>query len=109
MIALPGKDTLVTISEDNVKDVNMIAAKLRGEEEINYKLEEAIFDQDQIISEQQEIIDNKSSIIVNQEAAYSESVQRLNKSLQVERTKTIVTASVLGTAAAILSIICLTK
>ena len=109
MIALSDRDTLVTISEDNVKDVNMIAAKLRGEEEINYKLEEAIFDQDQIISEQQEIIDNKSSIIVNQEAAYSESIQRLNKSLQVERTKTIITASVLGTAAAILSIICLSK
>ena len=109
MISLPGKDTLVTMSENNVKDVNAIAAKLRGEEEINYKLEEAIFDQDQIISEQKEIIINKDSIIDNQNSIYAENVQRLNESLRIEKTKTIVGVSVLGTAAAILSIFCLTK
>ena len=109
MISLPGKDTLVTMSENNVKDVNTIAAKLRGEEEINNKLEEAIFDQDQIISEQKEIILNKDSIIDNQSLIYAENVRRLNESLRIEKTKTIVGVSVLGTAAAILSIICLTK
>jgi len=109
MVALADKDTLVTLSENNVKDVNMIAAKLRGEEEINYKLEEAIFDQDQIISEQKTIILNKDSIIDNQNSLYSENIQRLNESLRIEKTKTIVGVSVLGTAAAILSILCLTK
>lgn len=109
MIALPSSDTLVTMSENNVKDVNMIAAKLRGEEEINNKLEEAIFDQDQIISEQEVIILNKDSIIMNQDQVYSEKVQRLNESLRIEKTKTTVAVSVLGTAAAILSIICLTR
>ena len=109
MVMMPGKDTLVTISENNVKDVNTIAAKLRGEEEINYKLEEAIFDQDQIISEQETIILNKDSIIDNQNAIYAENVQRLNESLRIEKTKTLVGVSVLGTAAVILSIICLTK
>ena len=109
MVMLPGKDTLVTISENNVKDVNTIAAKLRGEEEINYKLEEAIFDQDQIISEQETIILNKDSIIDNQNAIYAENVQRLNESLRIEKTKTLVGVSVLGTAAVILSIICLSK
>lgn len=109
MVMMPGKDTLVTISENNVKDVNTIAAKLRGEEEINYKLEEAIFDQDQIISEQETIILNKDSIIDNQNAIYAENVQRLNESLRIEKTKTLVGVSVLGTAAVILSIICLSK
>jgi hypothetical protein len=109
MVMMPGKDTLVTISENNVKDVNTIAAKLRGEEEINYKLEEAIFDQDQIISEQETIILNKNSIIDNQNAIYAENVQRLNESLRIEKTKTLVGVSVLGTAAVILSIICLSK
>ena len=109
MITLADKDTLVTLSENNVKDVNSIAAKLRGEEEINYKLEEAIFDQDQIISEQSEIILNKDSIIMNQNSAYSENIQKLNESLRIEKTKTIVGVSVLGTAAAILSILCLTR
>ena len=79
------------------------------EEEINNKLEEAVFDQDQIISEQKEIILNKDSIIDNQNLIYAENVQRLNESLRIEKTKTIVGVSVLGTAAAILSIICLTK
>ena len=109
LIMLPGQDTLVTISENNVKDVNTIAAKLRGEEEINYKLEEAIFDQDQIISEQETIILNKDSIIDNQNTIYAENVQRLNESLRLEKTKTLVGVSVLGTAAVILSIICLSK
>lgn len=109
MITLADKDTLVTLSENNVKDVNSIAAKLRGEEEINYKLEEAIFDQDQIISEQSEIILNKDSIIMNQNSAYSENIQKLNESLRIEKTKTIVGVSVLGTAAAILSILCLAR
>ena len=109
MVMMPGKDTIVTISENNVKDVNTIAAKLRGEEEINYKLEEAIFDQDQIISEQETIILNKDSIIDNQNAIYAENVQRLNESLRIEKTKTLVGVSVLGTAAVILSIICLSK
>lgn len=109
MVSMPNRDTLVTLSENNVKDVNMIAAKLKGEEEINYKLEEAIFDQDQIISEQSEIILNKDSIIMNQNSAYSENIQKLNESLRIEKTKTIVGVSVLGTAAAILSIICLAK
>lgn len=109
MVMMPGKDTLVTISENNVKDVNTIAAKLRGEEEINYKLEEAIFDQDQIISEQETIILNKDSIIDNQNAIYAENVRRLNESLRIEKTKTLVGVSVLGTAAMILSIICLSK
>lgn len=109
MITLADKDTLVTLSENNVKDVNSIAAKLRGEEEINYKLEEAIFDQDQIISEQSEIILNKDSIIMNQNSAYSENIQKLNESLRIEKTKTIVGVSVLGTATAILSILCLAR
>lgn len=108
-IILPTTDTLVALSPENVKDVNIIAAKYKGEEEINYKLEEALFDSEFIIAQKDSIILQNNYIIENQNTVYSEGLEILGKSLEKEKKKRTVWTAILGGVAAALSIICIAK
>lgn len=101
-------DTLAVLSEANVKDVNIIAAKYEGEVEVNEKLTEALNEGENLVHQKDSIIGIQSSIIVNQEISYSDKIQGLEKSLQREKVQKTVFTSILGVAAAVLGVIALT-
>ena len=98
-------DTLALLSENNVKDVNIIVAKYEGEVAANSKLEEAIEDSKVVMSQKDSIIDLKSSIILNQEIGYTAEIKGLQKSLKKEKVKKTVWISVLGAVAATLGVL----
>ena len=98
-------DTLALLSENNVKDVNIIVAKYEGEVAVNNKLEEAIEDSKVVMSQKDSIIDLKSSIILNQEIGYTAEIKGLQKSLKKEKVKKTVWISVLGAVAATLGVL----
>jgi hypothetical protein len=102
-------DTLAVLSEANVKDVNIIAAKYEGEVEVNERLTEALSEGENLVHQKDSIIGLQSSIIVNQEINYSDRIQGLEKSLKIEKTQKTVFISILGTAAAVLGVIALTS
>jgi len=102
-------DTLAVLSEANVKDVNIIAAKYEGEVEVNERLTEALWEGENLVHQKDSIIGIQSDIIVKQEINYSDRIQGLEKSLKSEKTQKTVFISILGTAAAVLGVIALTS
>ena len=102
-------DTLAVLSESNVKDVNIIAAKYKGEVEVNEKLTEALWEGESLVHQKDSIIGIQSDIIVNQDIQYNDRIKSLEKSLKSEKTQKTVFVSILGTAAAIFGIIALTN
>lgn len=102
-------DTLAVLSEANVKDVNIIAAKYEGEVEVNERLTEALWEGENLVHQKDSIIGIQSDIIVKQEINYSDRIQGLKKSLKSEKTQKTVFISILGTAAAVLGVIALTS
>ncbi len=102
-------DTLALLSEANVKDVNIIAAKYEGEVEVNEKLTEALWEGESIVHQKDSIIGVQSDIIVNQDINYNNRVKSLEKSLQKEKTQKTVLVTALGTAAVVLGVIALTN
>lgn len=102
-------DTLAVLSEDNVKDVNIIAAKYEGEVEVNERLTEALWEGENLVHQKDSIIGIQSDIIVKQEVNYSDRIQGLEKSLKSEKTQKTVFISILGTVAAVLGVIALTS
>ena len=108
-VVLDSPDTLALLSESNVKDVNIIASKYEGEVEINEKLTEALAEEQSVVSQKDSIINLQSSIMINQELGYSAEIKGLEKSLKKEKVKKTVWAAVLGTVAAILGIVAISK
>ena len=102
-------DTLAVLSEANVKDVNIIAAKYEGEVEVNERLTEALWEGENLVHQKDSIIGIQSDIIVKQEINYSDRIQGLEKSLKSEKTQKTVFISILGTVAAVLGVIALTS
>lgn len=102
-------DTLAILSEANVKDVNIIAAKYEGELEVNDKLTEALWEGETILHQKDSIIGIQSDILVKQDIEYNNRLQGLEKSLKQEKTKKTVLVAVLGTAATVLGVLALTN
>lgn len=102
-------DSLALLSEDNVKDVNIIVAKYEGELEINEKLESALLESESIVSQKDSIMTLQSDIFIHQEQAYSNQIRGLEKNLKAEKVKKGVAAGVLGALATVLGILALSK
>lgn len=95
-------DSLVLLSENNVKDVNCIVKKYEGEMETNALLEDIIQVDSVIIDQKDSIIQQKSCIIIEQDYTYNQNIENLQKSLQKQKTKKVVGYGVLGTVTAVL-------
>ncbi len=108
-IVTPQNDTLVVLSEGNVKDANEIAAKYVGELEVSDKLEKALAESMSVSTQKDSIILFKNTIIESQENIYTENLNRLENSLKKEKTKGTIVASILGTLAAVLAGIAIAK
>ena len=108
-IVLDSPDTLALLSENNVKDVNIIASKYEGEVKINEKLTEALVEEEGIVSQKDSIINLQSSIMINQELGYSAEIKGLEKSLKKEKVEKTVWTAILGSVAAILGIVAISK
>lgn len=110
IVSLPdANDTLAVLSENNVKDVNIIVAKYEGEVAVNEKLNEALENSEIVSAQKDSIIDLKSSIILNEEMMYTKEIKGLEKNLKKEKVKTTVIGTVLGAVAATFGILALTR
>ena len=78
-------DSAIVITEDNMKDVNIISAKYEGEVEINELLYEEIQLDSVIISKKDSIIAQSDIIIKKNEAAYNINIESIQKSLEQEK------------------------
>jgi len=108
-ILLDSPDTLALLSENNVKDVNIIVSKYEGEALINDKLTEALVEEQNIVSQKDSIIGLQSSIILNQEIGYSNQIHGLENNLKKEKTKKTVWIAILSGVAAVLGIVAISK
>ena len=108
-VVTPQNDTLVLVSEGNVKDANEIVAKYEGEIKINEKLEEALGEAESISIQKDSVIAFKDTIIESQEEIYSENLGIMEKNLKKEKTKGTVLASIFGAIAAVLGVIAIAK
>lgn len=78
-------DTLAILSENNLKDVNIIVAKYEGELNKNLLLNDIIYNDSLTISLKNNIIDSKNAIIMNQEQTYNAMKSNLEVALNKEK------------------------
>jgi hypothetical protein len=78
-------DTVAILSENNIIDANIIAAKYEGELNKNSILNEIVYNDSITISLKNEILYNKDAIINNQEEAYNTMKNNLEVALKKEK------------------------
>lgn len=78
-------DTVAILSENNIIDANIIAAKYEGELNKNSILNEIVYNDSVTISLKNEIIYNKDAIINNQEEAYNTMKNNLEVALKKQK------------------------
>lgn len=106
LIQVPEEDGIrVTISENNLKDVNIISAKYQGEVQANENLREQLNTNSIIISAKDSIISRSNIIIAKNEESYEINLKSLQSGLEKERKEKIKRTAILGTSTAALAIL----
>lgn len=103
------EDTIVALSENNVKDVNCIVAKYEGEIQTNEYLNKIVQEDSLVISAKDSIILNQDFIINEQNLVYNENIKRMTDNIRKQQREKAIWIGALGTVAAILTGILIAK
>lgn len=104
LIQVPGEDSVrVSMSENNLKDVNIITAKYQGEVRNNEILTQELLADSLIISAKDSIIERSSIIIEKNQESYNLNLKSIQEGLERERKDKIKRTAILGASVAILT------